>query len=162
MKKIYLLLILTMILSGCATYKFDLGKEAPYDGGYVVTRDYRIIPEYTVGKDDSAPEALALAKVRFKRRRKTVEYYYKQMDIIENTFARLFWTPFAMIGKTVVGVFRLPAIAYCDYKYNHNAEYREKIRQQDTEEEALEETRLNKLKAELSAYIQADISEENR
>ncbi|MFH1655549.1 MAG: hypothetical protein ABH954_02940 [Candidatus Omnitrophota bacterium] len=160
MKKISLLLILAVVLSGCATYKYHLG-EASYDNGYVVTRDYRTIVEYTIGKDNSVSKNLDLAKERFKRRKKTVEHYYRQMDIIESDFAKYFWTPCVLIGKTVVGVFRLPFIAYSDYKYRHDPEYREMVRAQDEEQDALEKARLEKLKSELDAYIQEDLRIEN-
>jgi len=161
MKKLTFLLILSLVLSGCATYKFDLS-QPPYSKGFVVTRDYRTIPEYTIGEGNNVAESLELAEQRFKRRRKTVESYYKQMDIIENNFARFFWTPMAMIGKTVVGVFRLPFMAYSDYRYYRDPEYKARVIEKDNELEALEQARLEKLKNELSAYIQEDLSEENR
>ena len=77
MRKVILLVLLVVFLSGCATYKFQRGKE-PYHKGYVVSRDDYIIPEYTTGKDNSVPN-LEIAKKRFKKRKATVEYYYKKM-----------------------------------------------------------------------------------
>ena len=81
MKKILVLFFLGFILSGCATYKFQ--KPATSGAkGYLVCYDGKPILEYTVGKEKSLPD-LTLAKERFKRRRSTVEYYYKQMDLID-------------------------------------------------------------------------------
>ena len=88
MKKIGLVLVLSLLLSGCATYKFQKGP-APYDKGYVASYDGKIIPEYTIGQANSAPE-LDLAKERFKRRRAKVEYYYKKMGQIEARLKEFF------------------------------------------------------------------------
>lgn len=88
-KHIAVLFAALLLLSGCATYKFEHGK-TPYDKGYVVARDRDVIPEYTIGKDNSAPD-LSLARERFRRRRKTVEQYYKKMDKMNSKFDIFFW-----------------------------------------------------------------------
>ena len=156
MKKIIFLLVLTVFLSGCATYKFHRGK-APYDKGYVVSRDDKIIPEYTIGANNSLPN-LELARERFKKRRETVEYYYSKMGYIDTALKSTFWDPPVIFFKFIGGIFRLPSIAISDYKYEHNPEYREKIIKMQEEREAKEEARIQNLKKELNAYIQGELA----
>jgi len=158
MKKTLVLFVLVLFLSGCATYKFQRGK-APYDKGYVVSRDNYTIPEYTIGRDNSAPD-LELAKERLKRRRKIVECYYKQMGYIENQLKMVFWDPAVMFVKLASGVFRLPSIALSDYRYAHNPKYRERIRKLQDEKDTQEEARIKNLKEALNEYIQHDIASE--
>jgi hypothetical protein len=157
MKKIFLL-ILIVFLSGCATYNFHYGK-APYDKGYVASRDDYSILEYTIGKDNNVPD-ISLAKERFNRRRRIVEHYYKKMGYIENHFKMAFWDPCVMFLKLVGGVFRLPFIAISDYKYEHNPEYKAKTDRLQEVKEALQETRIRKLKEGLNIYIQKDLGQE--
>lgn len=159
MRKTMLLVLLVVFLSGCATYKFQRGREA-YNKGYVVSRDDYIIPEYTIGKDNSVPN-LEIAKERFKKRKDAVEYYYKKMGYIENNFKSAFWDPPILFLKFIGGVFRLPAIAISDYKYEHNPQYREKIIKMQQEQDALEEARIQNLKQELNSYIQKDLAKED-
>jgi len=159
MKKTILLVLLVVFLSGCATYKFQRGKE-PYNKGYVVSRDDYIIPEYTIGKDNSVP-SIELAKERFKKRRQTVEYYYEKMGYIENKLKTTFWEPIVLFLKFIGGVFRLPSIAISDYKYEHNPQYREKIIKMQQEQDALEEARIQNLKKELNSYIQKELAKED-
>lgn len=158
MKKLIGLFLLVLFLSGCAIYKFQRGKE-PYRRGYVVSRDDYTILEYTIGKDNSVPN-IELAKERFKRRRKTVEHYYKKMGYIENHFKMAFWNPIVISLKVIGGIFRLPFIAISDYKYEHDPEYRDKIRRLEEEKDSLEEIRIKKLKDELNTYIQKDLASE--
>ena len=158
MKKTILLVLLVVFLSGCATYKFQRGKE-PYNKGYVVSRDDYIIPEYTIGKDNSVP-SIELAKERFKKRRQMVEYYYEKMGYIENKLKTTFWEPTVLFLKFIGGVFRLPSIAISDYKYEHNPQYREKIIKMQQEQDALEEARIQKLKDTLNIYIQKELAKE--
>ncbi len=143
---------------GCATYKFQRGKE-PYNKGYVVSRDDYIIPEYTIGKDNAVP-SLELAKERFKERRRTVGYYYEKMGYIENNLKRIFWTPIVLFTKFIGGIFRLPSIAIADYKYEHDPQYREKVRKVQQEQDALEEARIQNLKKELNSYIEKELTKE--
>lgn len=159
MRKITILFLLIILLSGCATYKFQLGKK-PYDKGYIASRDDYTILEYTIGKDKSVPENLELAKERFKRRRKIVEHYYKKMGYIENHFKMTFWNPFIYTFKTTKGLFRLPFVAISEYKYERNPRYREKIRKIEAEQDAREEAHLQKLRERLNAYIQRDMASE--
>lgn len=158
MKKTILLVLLVIFLSGCATYKFQHGRE-PYNKGYVVSRDDYIIPEYTIGKDNSVP-SIELAKERFKKRRQMVEYYYEKMGYIENKLKTTFWEPTVLFLKFIGGVFRLPSIAISDYKYEHNPQYREKIIKMQQEQDALEEARIQKLKDTLNIYIQKELAKE--
>ena len=158
MKKITLLLLPLLFLSGCATYKFHHGKE-PYSKGYVVSRDDYTILEYTLSKDNTVPK-LPLAKVRFKRRRNIVEDYYKRMGYIENRFKMAFMDPAVYFLKLVGGVFRLPFIAVSDYRQAHNPAYKERLRRIEDEKDAREEARINKIKEKLNTYIQKDLSNE--
>ena len=159
MRRIGLLLVLSLILSGCATYKFQKGS-APYDKGYVASYDGKQIPEYTLGQDNSVPE-LALAKERFSRRRAKVEYYYKKMGQIEARFKELFWDPPAMCLDFICGIFRWPFVAVADYKYNRNPKYKEKVDRLDEQNDELEKARINNLKVKLKAYIDEDLAKES-
>jgi hypothetical protein len=159
MKKILCVFLLAVFLSGCATYKFQHG-QAPYDLGYIASRDGYSIPEYTLGKDNSVPADLRLAKQRFLRRHRVVEDYYKKMDIIENRFKMAVWDPTVMLVKLICGVFRLPFIAISDYKYDHNPVYREKIRKMEEEKDLREEARIAKFKEQLDLYVQSVLTTE--
>ncbi len=159
MKKIIALFITaSFFLSGCAAYKFQQAKE-PFDKGYVASRDDYVIPEYTIGKNNSVPD-LALAKERFKRRKGLVEHYYKKMGYIENHFKMVSLDPCVYFLKLVTGVLRMPFIAVSDYKYEHNAAYKDKIRKIEHERDAREEARINKIKDKLNNYIQQDLGKE--
>ena len=160
MKKIILLFLITLFLAGCASYKFQRGSQ-PYDKGYVVSRDDYAIPEYTIGKDNSVPSGLALARERFKKRKNVVEEYYKKMGCIENHFKMVFWDPGVFFLKMVGGIFRLPLVAISDYKLEHSPKYREKIRKIQDEQDLNEEIRTKKLKEELNNYIQKELDKEN-
>ena len=154
-------MILVLCFSGCATYKFSYGKP-PYDKGYMVSRDNRAIAEYTIGKDNSVPADIGLAKQRFKRRKGIVEYYYKYMGDIQNNFTKFVWGPIAQfMGGAIIGVFKLPFVIISDYRYDNNPKYREKITRLDEEEEAREKARIEKLKDKLNVYIQQDLAKEN-
>lgn len=159
MRKLSVLMIVLMFLSGCATYKFQKGR-SPYDKGYVVSRDGRAIVEYTLGKDDTVPDGLNFAKQRFKRRKGVVEHYYKKMGYVENRFKESFWDPVVLFIKFVPSVFRLPFVAMSDYKYEHDPEYREKLKKLVEAQEIAERERISKLKADLNKYIQDDLAKE--
>lgn len=154
-RKLLCIMISIMLLSGCATYKFGAGA-APYNNGYVVSRNGYTIVEYTVDKEGSVPADLKLAKERFKKRRGLVEYYYKKMGYIENQFKMIFWNPAVMAVSLITGPFRLPAIAIADYKYEHNPAYRERVKKLEEEKEAREESRIKQLKDELNSRLQKD------
>lgn len=159
MRAIAVTLILVIGLSGCATYKFKKG-QSPYDQGYVVARDNYTILEYTRGKDFVTPD-LPLAKERFKRRKSTVEDYYKKMGYIENRFKETFMDPISYLAGFVVGLFRFPFIAVSIYKYEHNPQYRAKVDKIKDQKYALETEHVALLKSQLNAYIDKDLAGEN-
>jgi hypothetical protein len=158
LKKILTLLISIFILSGCTTYKFQ--KSTAGSQGYLACYDGYPIAEYTMGKEKSLPE-LNLAKERFKRRRLTVEHYYKKMDQIESRLKAFFWEPPAMIVGFLGGVLRWPFVAVADYKYNHNSKYKAKADKLFEEKDALEAARVSNFRKELDAYIAKDLAEES-
>lgn len=159
MKKTVALILLTLFLSGCASYKFHRGHE-PYNKGYVVSRDGYVIPEYTVGRDNSVPK-LELARERFRERKGTVEYYYKKMGYITNNFKGATIDRAILLLKFIGGIFRLPSIAISDYKYEHDPAYKEKIMQMQAQKDAKEEARIQKLKEQLNSYIDKQLERED-
>ncbi|MBU4252257.1 MAG: PKD domain-containing protein [Candidatus Omnitrophica bacterium] len=159
MKKITIILLAVLFLSGCATYKFQK-PTASGTRGYLACYDGKPILEYTVGKEKSLPD-LNLAKERFKRRRPTVEHYCKQMGQIEPRLKAYFWDPPVMIAGFLGGVLRWPFIAVADYKYNHNPKYKARVDKLDEDKEALEAARVDGLRKKLAAYIAEDISKES-
>jgi len=158
-KAILIFAFCILSFTGCATYKFQHGR-APFDKGYVASRDDYIILEYTIGKDNSVPP-LQLAKERFNRRRSTVEHYYKKMGYIENHFKMAVWDPAVLFIKLIGGVFKIPFIAISDYRYAHNPAYRERIRKIEDEKDRREEARIKELKDALNSRIQNDLAKEN-
>jgi hypothetical protein len=158
LRKILLLLILAFISSGCVTYRFQKSTSSGSQG-YLACYDGYPIPEYTVGKEKSFPD-LTLAQERFKRRRPTVEYYYKRMSQIETRLKAFLWDPPAMVVGFFGGVLRWPFIAAADYKYNHNSAYKDRVDKLEEEKEALEAVRVDSLRKELQAYIAEDLSKE--
>lgn len=152
------ILFLGCLLCGCATYKFQ--KPDANSAGYLAYYDGKPLAEYTVGKDKTLPD-LTLAKERFKRRRLTVEKYYKQTGQIQSRFKDFFWDPPSMLIGFIGGIFRWPYTAISDYKYNHNPAYREKMDKRDEQQEALDAARQNSLKKQLDAYVARDLAEES-
>lgn len=159
MRKIIPVAVLVLFLGGCATYRFQHG-EKPYDKGYVASRGGYTILEYTVGSDNSVPADLEVARSRFKRRRRTVEHYYKKMGEIQNRFKATFVDPAVMGLKFLGGMLKLPCVAVSDYRYEHNPKYREKIDSIELEQDQKEAMRIALLKEQLAAYIQKDLSRE--
>ncbi len=159
MKKITIILLAALFLSGCATYKFQKPASSGSQG-YLVSYDDKPILEYTVGKEKSLPD-LTLAKERFKRRRQIVEYYYKKTGQIESRFKEFFWDAPVMFVDFLGGVLRWPFIAVADYKYNRDPKYKERADRLDEEKDALEKARVNSLKEKLSAYIKEDLAKED-
>lgn len=157
--RIIFLFLMILYLCGCATYRFHHGK-APYDKGYVVSRDDYTIVEYTIGKDNTVPRKIKLAKDRFQRRRNTVEDYYKRMGLVENHFTMVTWKPFCYLVKMIGGVFCLPFIGISEYRYNHNPVYREKIKAYREARDVAEEIRIQKLKDRVRAYAVEDAERE--
>ena len=158
MRKLLFLLLPALILSGCATYKFQKSTSGPQ--GYLACYDGTPIVEYTVGKEKSLPD-LALAKERFKRRRATVEYYYKQMGRIETRLKEFLWDPPVMVAGALGGVLGWPFIAVSDYKYHHNPEYKARVDKLEEEKEALEAAHAANLRKKLNDYIAEDLSKES-
>ena len=159
MKKILALLLLAGVLSGCTTYKFQKPDDSP-TAGFLAYYDGKPIAEYTVGKDKSLPD-LKLAQERFKRRRISVERYYKQTGQIQSRVKDYLWDPPVMVAGFIGGIFRWPFIAVADWKYNHNPAYKARVDRLDEEKEALETARQDSLKKELDAYIAKDLVEES-
>jgi len=155
-----LLVASVLLLCGCSTYKYQLGAP-PNNKGYVVTRDNKVISEYTVGKDKSLPDK-KIAEKRFKRRRGKVEDYYKKMGYMESRVKEVFLDPPIAFFKVIFGFFRLPFIAVSDYKYDHDPAYREKIKKIEEQKDALEQARIDKLRVDLVAYIQLDLSSKEK
>lgn len=158
MTKIVSLIMLALFTSGCATYKFQVGT-APYDKGYVVLRDNRVIPEYTIGKDNTAP-SLELARSRFRRRRRMIEDFYKKMEVIENRFKENVADRTVFFLGFIKGVLSTPGRLISDYRYENNPEYRKKIDEIESQKETQEQARIQKLKAQLSLYIEQDLLKE--
>ena len=159
MKRIIFFSLLVLFLSGCATYKFQKG-QPPYNKGYVASRDGYTIVEYTIGRENTVAPNVALAKERFKRRRRIVEDYYKRMGAIENRFKQAVVDYPVMLFKLAFGVFKMPGIAISDYRYNHNPKYKERMDKLEEKKEAREEARIKKLKDALNIYVEKDLQKE--
>jgi len=157
LKKNIPLFFLIILLAGCTTYKFQ--KASPKTG-YLATYNDEPVIEYTVGKDKALPQDLSLAKERFKRRKETVEYYYKKMGLIESRFREAFLDPPSMAIDFIGGVLRWPFTAVSDYRYNHNPKYKERMDRLDEQNELLEQARVSGLKEKLAAYIAQDLTKE--
>ncbi len=158
MKKLLCLIVSALFLSGCVPYTFQRG-EPPYDKGYVVARGNLTIVEYTIGENNSVPR-LKLARERFKKRRGTVEDYYKKMGYIEDPYKMTFVDPVVTMVRLFGGIFYLPVLAVKDYKYEHDPEYRQKVINMQNEEDAKEAARIQKLKEELNSYIEKELAKE--
>lgn len=159
MNRIFIVSFLAVLLSGCATYKFNHGK-GEYEKGYVASRDDYTIIEYTVGNNNSVPEDLKLAQERFQRRKDIVEDYYKKMGLIENRFRQMFVNPPKMVFAVVTGPFRLPFAAVADHKYEHNPDYREMVKKKEKELDEKKEKLVKELRDSLNKYIQKDLKAE--
>lgn len=157
MKKIIILFACLGLFSGCTVHRFQRSKKL---GGYAVARFGYEIPEYTIDLDSRAPEDLALAKERYRRRKDTVESAYIEMGQIEDYitryithFPKVMWSLFANIIK-------MPFHIVSEYRYEQNEKYRQKIDALDAEAKAKEEERLNALKGQLREFIQQDLEKE--
>jgi hypothetical protein len=159
MRKSYLFLFLALFLCGCSTYRYNLSEDPAGAQGYVALRNNYKILEYTSGKDNSLP-GLEVARERLSRRHGTVEHYYKKMGIIQNNFRQFFWEPPRVCISFIVGLFRLPFIAAAEHKYEHNAQYRQKVDKLEEERDIKEAARINGLKQQLQAYLEKDLGKE--
>jgi hypothetical protein len=146
---------LCFFLCGCATYNIKEEKN-----GFVFTRYKKLIPEYTVGAEGSFP-GKELARERFERRRKSVEYYYKKMGFIDNRFKQDFIEPPVIFIKFLFGILRVPFIIISDYKYDHNPQYKEMVDKLEDQRYEAERTRIKDLKEELASYIKEDLAKES-
>ncbi|MCM8796850.1 MAG: PKD domain-containing protein [Candidatus Omnitrophica bacterium] len=157
MKKIAVLFLLIIFSAGCASvYKYHTGKP-PFNQGYVVSRRGYVIPEYTLGKDNSVPADIKVAQQRFQRRKDTVEDYYKKMGHIKNGFKATVIDSVFMTGEFILGILRWPFTAISDYRYNHNPQYRHKMDRLEQEKENRETERIRRLKVALNKYIEQDL-----
>jgi hypothetical protein len=160
MKKFMFLFLGILVLSGCTTYTVKKGTR-PYDKGYVVARRGYVIPEFTIGANNTVPEEVDLARERFERRKKTVEYYYEKLGDIDSNFKSYFLKPVSAVGGLMTSPFRLPVVAYQDYKYSHNPEYKEKMDKIDDEKDRIQNAKIKVIKDYLNKYIQDDLRYEN-
>lgn len=160
--RFFLVIILLSVfsISGCASYKY-LYDVKPYKEGYVISRNDTVIAEYTIGKNNLAPQALELAKERFKRRRAKVDYYYKKMDILYGPILSAMSYPRAIVGM-ITGVFKLPFILVSNYRYVHNAEYKKKVDKKDAERKLKEDKDKEVWRAKLGGYIKQDLEKESK
>lgn len=149
-------LLFIFMTSGCANYKYMRGVN-PYGDGYIVLRNNTVISEYTIGRDNKAPQDLNLAKERFKERRTKVEYYYKKMDILYTPLKTFISYPFSLVGA-IVGIFKLPFIIVSDYRYEHNPEYKKKIDTREAQKKKKENEQRQKLQDELSTFIERELA----
>lgn len=159
-KKICALILFIFFVSGCASYKYEKMAD-PYQG-YVVKRNDYLIPEYTIDTKSKAPEDLIVAKQRFKRRHNIVDDYYKKMGRIENQFKVLIVDyPLCMISL-LTAVIQLPYMMVCDYKYEHNAKYKERVDSRYDELDRREARRKESLQLSLNIFIERDLRREGQ
>jgi len=156
MKRAVLIIFGALVLSGCTTYSINKGK-SPYDQGYVVARRGFVILEYTIGENNTVADTIDLAKERFKRRKKTVEYYYEKLGDIQSNYQCYFLKPLKVTAGLVTSPFRLPVVAYQDHKYQHNPAYKEKIDKIDDERDRIRHEKMKLIKDYLDKYIQDDL-----
>lgn len=152
---------LALSLTGCASYKYQKTEAPEGKTGYVVAREDRVIPEYTIGPDNSYP-GLQLAEARFKRRKDMVEYYYKKMDLIRNRFNDGVKTYGYLFIGIATSVFRLPFAATSDYRYEHDPAYKARMDKIYAEQEAAEAARVAQLKIALNDYMQREFALEKK
>ena len=150
-------LLSAVFFAGCAPYKLQRGAP-PYDKGYAAARDGKVIPEYTVGKDNTLPADIKLAQARFRRRKARVEDYYKKMGGIENRFKENVPNRLGFMAKMAGAVFCLPGRIVSAYRYELDPKYRDRVDKRDAEAYRLEEEKNKKLKEELVAYVQKDLA----
>lgn len=154
-----LFLLANIFLSGCAVHRFEKDKKL---GGYTVARFGYVIPEYTVDSNNKAPEDFNLAKDRYKRRKDTVEVYYLRMNQIESYFRRYVGHFPAIMWSIFANTLKMPLHIICEYRYEHNEEYRKRIDDLDREEKTKEDARINRLKNELNEFIKQDLEKEKQ
>ncbi len=82
------------------------------------------------------------------------------MGYIENRFKQMFVDPPVFMVNSIIGLFRMPAIAIADYKYNHNPQYKKEADKREDVEYNAEKERIKDLKEKLNKYIQEDLQKE--
>lgn len=156
MKRGFWLIVFALILGGCVTYRFQ--RDSSLGNGYVVERNQEAILEYTVGLENRLPQDLSLAKERFQRRKKQVEYFYQKMGYLKSRTQEFVLDPVVSLAKICMGFLRLPFIAVSEYRARHNPEYKARLRQIQEARQQRQEARINRLKELLNEYIQQDLA----
>ncbi len=133
-------LAISIILSGCApAYRFVNTEKIK--SGYTVQKGNIYLPYFTIDRSKQYPKELKLAKKRFKRRRRVVEKYYKEInpELFENYFISFAKTiPFYLFYPFAVIIMR----------------FRGEPRYKETEEWGLGKRKKDKEKIE--QYIEED------
>ena len=156
--KFCLFLITAIFLAGCATSgkAFTYVKSKKYGNGYVINRKGVIIPEYTVGRDNQAPEDLELAQARFKKRKGAVDSFYKRMGVIVDSNVEMGKT----MGSFVTAPFRAP-FKIADYnRYENDPDYRAEVDRAEELADQKEEERIAEVRKELAAWLAEQIKRE--
>jgi len=146
-----------VFLSGCAVHRYE--KSSKLDG-YAVARFGYVIPEYTVDLENKAPQDLAVAKERFKRRNDIVESYYLRMGRIESYFRRYVWHFPMIMWSIFANTLKMPFHIVSEYRYGNNPAYREKIDNLDARQKEIEDARQDKLRLELREFVRKDLEKE--
>lgn len=155
-KNLYIsvVLFIFVFMPGCQTtgkaYNFV---ESGKFGGYVINRKGVILPEYTIGVDGLAPADLELAEKRFRRRKGTVDKYYKKMGVIIDSNVEMAKT----MGGMMAGPFALPFKIVDHNRYINDPEYKKMVDEQEEQEEETERKEIESLKQELAEWVKEDL-----
>lgn len=156
--RFYLFLIMALFFAGCATSgkAFTYVKSKQYGNGYVINRKGVIIPEYTVGRDNQAPEDLELAQARFRKRKGAVDSFYKKMGVIVDSNLEMG----KMMGSLVTAPLRAP-FKIVDYnRYENDPDYRAEVDREEELADQKEEERIAAVRKELAAWLEEQIERE--
>lgn len=160
-KQILFMLMVVILFSGCASYKFNKG-QSPYENGLVVSRNGYAIAEYTLGRDDTVAPDMTLAKERFSRRRDYIEHYYKKMGYIESRFKQFISDPLTFFSDFFVGIFKLPFMAVNDARYERDEQYQRRLDDFERMIDEKESNNIKQIREEMSEYIQNDLNKEEK
>lgn len=142
-----------LLLTGCATvYTIDLGPKK-YNNGYVASRNSVIIPEFTIDNKGQAPTDLKIAKDRFKRRKRKILLFYKQMGY----FGSQVLEDMRVFSSSLTAPFRAPIEGIKYHKYETDPKYRAKVDAQDEQEEKIEQERIQAIQKQMQQYIEKDM-----
>ncbi len=138
--------IISILLSGCNPYRFvKIEKVSEVKPGYYVSRRSTFIDELVIDEKGNHPQDLSIAEQRFKRRRKTVENWYKRYypDFLEGS-------PIITSVKSFFSIFFLPLIwvGLSIYEPSEKGFEKQRKKYQNAEEKMLR-------------YIQEDCRKEN-